>query len=284
MPVSHFKRSRQSLPTRSVYNPVGFDQIDLLPVHLHRYADHARYFLHVLYAQRIFKDVKDEFVPLKAAYLRRLFPDNTIYKQIRDALLESETIICDGVYYQADSHNWRNHNQQRRCGKSFGYKLGSRWKGLRHQQVPLTDKPLLRSINRVNRLRQSEIVLLPHRHIWRCLQDITIDYQAAQQEIDALITSASPEEIDGSTGQRMICDGINNCDWFWHVCHFGRVYNNLTSLKKSLRKYLRANNHELVGCDVTNSQPLLVGLLSHHIKQGLSTNSLANSMQSTQFD
>ena len=39
---------------------------------------------------------------------------------------------------------------------------------------------------------------------------------------------ASPEEIDGYTGQRMICDGIRDGDLFWHVCHFGRVYNNVT--------------------------------------------------------
>jgi hypothetical protein len=148
----------------------------------------------------------------------------------------------------------------------------------------LTNKPLLRSIAKVKKIRQSEIALLPHQHIWRCLQDITIDHQAAQQDIDAMITSASPEDIDGYTGQRMICDGINNGDWFWHICLFGRVYNNLTSLKKSLRKYLRANNHQLVGCDVVNSQPLLVGLLCRHINTGLSTNSLTTSMRSTQFD
>ena len=94
---------------------------------------------------------------------------------------------------------------------------------------------------------------------------------AAVQELDDLIGDASPEEIDGYTGQRMICDGIHNGDLFWNVCHFGRVYNNLTALKKSLRQYLRANNQSLVGCDVTNSQPLLVGLLCRHIKQPIIT-------------
>ena len=98
------------------------------------------------------------------------------------------------------------------------------------------------------------------------------------------MVNASPEEIDGFTGQRMICDGIDNGDWFWHVCHFGRVYNNVTGLKKSLRKYLRASNHPLVGCDVSNSQPLLVGLLCRHIKQALLHNNVANSPQSAHFN
>jgi len=82
----------------------------------------------------------------------------------------------------------------------------------------------------------------------------------------------------------MICDGIRDADWYWHVCHFGRVYNNVTGLKKSLRQYLRANNHSLVACDVANSQPLLVGLLCRHMKQGYSSINLSHLTQSTQFN
>ena len=278
------RRKTQPTRPRSFYNPIGFDPAEVLPFHLHRYGDYARFFLHVLYAQRVLKDVDDEFVPLKAAYLRRFFPSNSIYKQIRDALLESGTIICDGVYHQADTLSWRDHNDRHRGGKCFGYKLGPRWEGVCHEKIFLNSKPLLKSIAKVNLARQTEIVFLPHQHIWLCLQDIKIDHAAAVQELDAFLIDASPEEIDGYTGQRMICDGISNGDFFWHVCHFGRVYNNITGLKKSLRRYLRANNHSLVGCDVTNSQPLLVGLLCRHMKQGLSSNSLANSPHFAQFN
>jgi hypothetical protein len=284
MPIRCLKNSRQTKPIRTIYNPVGFDPAEVLPFHLHRYADYARFFLHVLYSQRVFKEIKDEFVPLKAAYLRRFFPNNTVYKQIRDALLESQTIVCDGIYYQADSTSWRNHDQQRRSGKSFGYKIGPRWQGVRHEKLIVTTKPLLKSINKVNKARQTEIVTLPHQHIWHCLQDVTIDHHSAIQELDSLMVGATQEEIDGYTGQRMICDGINNGDLFWHLCHFGRVYNNVTGLKKSLRQYLRANNQSLVGCDVTNSQPLLVGLLCSHMKQGLLSNNLCNNTHFSQFD
>jgi hypothetical protein len=71
----------------------------------------------------------------------------------------------------------------------------------------------------------------------------------------------TPEQIDGYTGQRMLCEGIRDGDWQWHVCDFGRVYNNVTGLKKSLRGHLRVDGKPLVSCDVRNSQPLLVGLL-----------------------
>ena len=285
-PRSLLGTRRRTQPTRSrtFYNPAGFDPAEVLPPHLHRYADHARFFLHVLYAQRVFKDGTDEFVPLKAAYLRRFFPSNTVYKQIRDALLASETIVCDGICYQADSPFWKNHDDRHRGGKCYGYKLGPRWEGIRHERVTLTTRALLKSIAKVNQKRQSEIVTLPHRHIWHCLQDITIDHASAVQELDALMVGAAPEVIDGYTGQRMLCDGIEDKNWLWHVCHFGRVYNNVTGLKKSLRQYLRANNQSLVACDVTNSQPLLVGLLCRHLKQELIISNSCKSTQSTQFN
>ena len=162
--------------TRAIYNPVGFDPTAVLPFHLHRYADYARFFLHILYAQRVFKEVKEEFVPLKAAYLRRFFPSNPVYKQVRETLLASETIVCDGVCYQADTLTWRNLNDRHRSGKCYGYKLGPRWEGVRHERVTLTTKALLKSIAKVNQARQTEIITLPHRHIWHCLQDITIDH------------------------------------------------------------------------------------------------------------
>jgi len=276
--------TRQTTRASSFYNPQGFDPTAVLPFHLHRYADYARFLLHILYAQRVFKEVKEEFVPLKAAYLRRFFPSNAVYKQVREALLASDTIVCDGVCYQADTLTWRNLNHRHRSGKCYGYTLGPRWEGVRHERVTLTTKALLKSIAKINLARQAEIITLPHRHIWHCLQDITIDHASAAQELDALMVDASSEEIDGYTGQRMICDGIRDADWFWHVCHFGRVYNNVTGLKKSLRQYLRANNHSLVACDVANSQPLLVGLLCRHMKQGYSNINLSNPAYSTQFN
>ena len=283
---SMLARTRNRLPTaiRTVYNPIGFDPIEILPDHLRRYSDHARYFLHVLYSQRAFKDVKGEYVPLKAAYLRRFFPSNEVYRQVREALLASGTIVCDGIYRQADCPTWRNSDERSRGGKCFGYKLGPRWEDVRHERTTLMARPLIQSIAKVDLRRQSEIVTLPHRHIWRCLQDITINLDAAMMELDDLMVNATPEEIDGYAGQRMLCDGIRGKDLFWHICPFGRVYNNLTGIKKSLRRHLRANNSSLVACDVTNSQPLLVGLLCRRLLERSSIHSLTNSLHSSQFD
>lgn len=277
-------KKRSLTAHRTIYNPNGFDPTEILPPGLHRYADHARYLLHVIYAQRVFKDLKDEYVPLKAAYLRKFFPSNEVYKEIRQALLDSGTILCDGVYLQAESPTWRNFDARFRGGKCYGYKLGPGWEGVRHERILFTSKSLLKSIAKVDLRRQTEIVLLPHKHIWNCLQDITIDHDAAMRELDDLTAGASPEEIDGYVGQRMICDGIRDRNLYWHVCPFGRIYNNVTGLKSSFRKYLRANNNGLVACDVTNSQPLLVGLLCRRLLDGSSCLSLTNNSHSSQFN
>ena len=164
---------RRAPPTCTVYNPIGFDPAEVLPPHLHRYADHARFFLPVLYAQQVSKDLKDEFVPLKAVYLRRFFPSNDIYKQLRDALVDSGTVVCDGEYRQADSSSRRNLDGRYRGGKCYGYKLGPGWEGVRHERVTLTTRTRRDDRGRVGRsdsfdevvyvaLRQS---LLAHREV-----------------------------------------------------------------------------------------------------------------------
>mgnify|MGYP001078789077 CR=1 FL=1 len=262
--------------TRTAYNPIGFDPEAVLPERLRRHGDYARYFLHVLYAQRVFKDIDDEYVPLKASYLRRFFPDNDTYKEIRDRLIDTGTVLCDGVYRQADGPNWKNSDPRHRNGKCYGYRLGPRWEGVRHERLQLSARALLKSIEKVRQDRCSEIATPAHRHIWGCLRQVTIDFPAAEAELDDLMDGATPEQIDGYTGQRMLCEGIRDGDWQWHVCEFGRVYNNLTGLKRSLRSHLRVDGEPLVSCDVRNSQPLLVGLLCKLIiqrgKEGIPNN------------
>lgn len=270
------RRVVATIPPRTAYNPVGFDSEAVLPERLRRHGDYARYFLQVLYAQRVFKDIDDEYVPLKASYMRRFFPDNDTYKVIRDRLIDTGNVVCDGVYRQADGPNWKNIDPRYRNGKCYGYRLGPRWEGVRHERVALSARALLKSIEKVGRARASEIATPAHRHIWDCLQRITIDHPAAEAELDALSEGASPEQIDGYSGQRMLCEGVRDGDWQWHVCEFGRVYNNLTGLKRSLRRHLRVDGEPLVSCDVRNSQPLLVGLLCKLIiqrrKEGIPNN------------
>ena len=89
------------------------------------------------------------------------------------------------------------------------------------------------------------------------------------------LPDTAPPCVQNEGSKRLVFSGLNHTTFDLAV-YFGRVYNNVTGLKKSLRQYLRANNHSLVACDVANSQPLLVGLLCRHMKQGYSSINLSN--------
>jgi hypothetical protein len=49
-------------------------------------------------------------------------------------------------------------------------------------------------------------------------------------------------------------------DFFFTVCEQGRVHTNLTNLAREHRQYLRVGGRLLWAMDVTNCQPLLLGL------------------------
>ena len=58
-----------------LYVPEGFRPEEHLRRELRRYADHARYFLHLIHVRSIFdKRTKNGWVALKAGYLRRFLP------------------------------------------------------------------------------------------------------------------------------------------------------------------------------------------------------------------
>src|SRR5262249_40087411 len=110
----------------TVLNPVGLDPATMLPPDLHRHAGRVRYVVHVL-PRRRYRRKKggpgDRYVPLKAAYLRRLFPDPRDYKRSRDAIIEAGLLACDNEYRPARP----GPKGQLVEGKCYGYRLGPAW-------------------------------------------------------------------------------------------------------------------------------------------------------------
>ena len=75
---------REATPV--LYVPEGFRPEDYLRPELRRYADHARYLLHLIHVRSIFdKRTKNGWVTLKAGYLRRFLPWRK-YKSILEDL------------------------------------------------------------------------------------------------------------------------------------------------------------------------------------------------------
>ncbi len=198
-----------------VWNPVGFDPRDCLPADLHRYADCARYFVHRIHYETVFdRRLRGEFVPLKAEYLRTMFPKNGIYKRVRDSLIERGAILCDNHYVARE--------------KSCGYKLGPELAARRQHRTTLTDRTLCRKLRKKREGRNKEDEV--HRHLRYYLERIEIDYSAA---LASLLAEPDFEPADETAIQL-----IRDRQFFLHVCDYGRVHTNLTNLKSSLRPFL----------------------------------------------
>ena len=140
MPSHCLKGSRRrTLPTRprTFYNPVGFDPAEVLPLHLHRYADHARFFLHVLYSQGCSRRSR-----MSSSRSRRhtCGGSSPATKSINRSGMPSWSpgrSSAMGSAIKPIRLTWRNHSDRHRGGKCFGYKLGPRWEGVRHEKVVL---------------------------------------------------------------------------------------------------------------------------------------------------
>jgi len=221
-----------------VYNPVGFDPTIFLPDKLARYSDDARYFVHKIYEQNVFnKRDKNNFVPLKAEYMRKIISFRK-YKSIRDHLLDSGIV-------ETDSHYVINR-------KATGYRLSKHWRGKRHHRVQITNSRLAKNLNRDKQELHKKIQCRVHAHLLGMLKEVEIDYQQALMSIDC---------EENFTIYEISIDMIKNKEWFFKWDDFGRVHTNITNLKSTFRKFLRHDGLSLVELDIANSQPFFFGCL-----------------------
>ena len=97
-PPCTFLAPRSSRPIY-LWNPVGFDPLACLGEPLKRRADLARFLLHKIHWNNVFSTSQyDGFVTLKAEYLRKFFPGNTVYRDVMERLIDSGVIVCDNSY------------------------------------------------------------------------------------------------------------------------------------------------------------------------------------------
>jgi hypothetical protein len=244
------------MTTAYLFVPDGFDPFLSLPSALCSHADVARYFLHNIVIKVVARRAdEDGFVPLNAATLRPYFPNNYIYKNIRDALIDNGSILSDNRYIKDE--------------KSIGYKLGPGLNEMPHRRIAVTNPLLARKLK--DRRERMLTGVQPDVHgyhrrermmtgvqpevrgyLQRCLFEIEIDYEAA---LDTLLRG--DHEPSDETAIQMIQDK----EFFLHVCEFGRVHTNLTNLKSAMRRFLTLRGQPLVNLDIRNSQPLFFGVL-----------------------
>jgi hypothetical protein len=222
-----------------VWNPEGFDPENYLSEDMRRHGDCARYLVHrVAFAPVRDGRLRGRFVPLKAEYLRKFFPDPRVYAQVRGHLIGGGGILCDQSYCPGE--------------KAMGYQLGPELSKMRCSYVAIGDARLARKIrqSREDAIDAPEAV---HRYLLGRLREVEIEYDAAVESLY--------EAGDFKLEYDIALQAIRDRRFFFGVCRYGRVHHNLTNLRASLRPFLRHRGRPLVNLDVRNSQPLLFAVL-----------------------
>ena len=222
MPSRIDQRSRKAAKKTSkrvvLYVPDTFDPDLHLPEELRHLADYARFLLHRINVGRVHLRRGNCLVYLKHDYLAKFMPRGR-FTMIRDALVESGVIHVRKFCVPGEL-----------C---YGYRLSPPHdQGFSHYQ-PTTK----RLINKIMAWRAKEFreVRLPlHRDLRRFVKAITIDETAALRSVQG-----SPWE---RSAQVAMIQRIVNGDFFTVVDRFGRFHTNLTTLKATLRPFLRYRN------------------------------------------
>lgn len=219
------------------YNPESFDPTRYLPHELHRYADDARYFVHVLYGKRVFdKRAKDDWIPLKKVYLRRVMGSRTCDPVVQ-ALIQAGVVEFKRHYI---------------VGKeSYKYRLREDLRHEYHCRYKVQDCRLIRQIEKVRSEEdRAKVRLDVHKHLYRYLRKLRID-------VDQVRRNEPPQT-------HVLAEAIADKHFGFTPDKFGRVHTNLTNLKRELRQYLNYQGQELSHIDVRNSQPLMLSVLLFH--------------------
>jgi len=232
-----------------VYVPSNFDPNDI-PPELVKYIDDIKYFLHLIYQQRVLnRRHKEGFIPLKAEYLRNII-SRRYFGKIKSFLLTSGMIETDGQWIRGK--------------KAYGYRLGKKYKGFPCKKTNISSKLLTKKVYKAKIDFENEITLETHVHLFNKLKEIKIDYENAILSLDC---------EDYAMNQISI-EMMNNQDWFFKPDKYGRVHTNITNLKGSLRRFLTHENEKLCEIDIINSQPFFFGIiLSMYVKNNKVLNS-----------
>lgn len=235
---------------KKIYIPSNLNLPDLLEKEYHNDCDLDRlhYIINLIYEQRVLYKNPEEFVPLKAIYMRRIIGRaGKTYNDYINILIDKGIIECDRRYIVNE--------------KSFGYKLCGNYSSVRHTQIPITSKTLQSNIDRWNRwttptgnLKEKMCQFTKvHKHVYSFLEAVDIDYDKALQSIDNL-------PVDEYNSIKITIDKIANKEFYIYKDDYGRIHTNFTNLKSTLRQYLNYQGMKLVNVDVANSQPLLLFL------------------------
>src|SRR6516162_2921181 len=124
---------------KKVYIPSNLNLLEFLDPSYRKQHDLDRfhYLIHLIYEQRILYKNPEEFIPLKAIYLGNILGRGTgrmPYTEYRKILINKGVIECDYQFIRGE--------------KSYGYRLTEKYNNVKHKQVDIKSKSLLRNIEK----------------------------------------------------------------------------------------------------------------------------------------
>ena len=222
--------------------PESFDPHEFLrePA-LCRLADDARYFVGLILTKLSRQQVdNDDKVRLMAKHLRNVMHKHK-YCRVIDALLDGGA-VTRAPYVVGE--------------RAFGYILADRFTHDKHVRVAATCPRLIGRLAAFHERAEAErrARMLPvHFGLERQQRRLRIDVRQAREIISGLPPESNPFDVQG-----VLTSDIEHREFHVNVGRFGRLSNNITSLKREVRAALRQNREPLAQVDVACCQPALV--------------------------
>jgi len=213
--------------------------------------DDARYFISLILTKLARRSVDDSgYVRLMATHLRNVMNFRN-YKGVVDALLDGGAVTRSSYVVGQ---------------RSFGYMLADRFQVDQHVRIPATDQRLIGRLEAFH--EQAEVErrarMKPvHEALERTQRRLRIDGNLAREIISGLPPASNPFDVQG-----VLVSDIEHRDYHVSVGRYGRLANNITSMKREVRAALRVSREVLNHVDISCCQPALVGKAARQTQDG----------------
>lgn len=240
MPSTESGLSPAALLAFTAHLPETFDPAVITPA----WRAYACWVVSAVVIRRYLDRGSDEetFVPLSSSYVEKHIPKK-VRKLLLDELVEKGVLECDGIYYFGDPAG-RTTGQYAPGprGKCLCYRLGATHRQSGIRPFTVTHHELLRKMNQLNEQEREAIKDSVHRTLrnWH-------------DRVEVL--------PDAPYGEHPLLDRMIDGERRFTVCAQGRVHTNVANLPRQYRQYIRVAGQELMSCDISTSQPLLLAIL-----------------------
>lgn len=230
-------------PTSHVFKAHLPETLDLAVVTNPQWAAYAAWVVSAVVFRRYIDREADEttFVPLDTRYIEGHLPQK-VRRKLLDDLLRAGVLECDGLYY------FRRYLDGG-PGKCLCYRLGERYRGVKVKARDITHTELLRKMTRF-REREREAITNP----------VHLALRAWHDRVEVLPNAPYGEKPH-------LLDQMIDGERRFTVCGQGRVHTNVANLPRQDRQYIRLDGRELMSCDISTSQPLILALFLRNTRQ-----------------